>query len=94
MASILPVWIALTLLGSGPDPGAAPASIEDAHRLACYRSSERSFIKEEKEKLAGKLADYANMPWKNHELEKARKILLERLVDYLKALLKRNQTIG
>jgi len=52
MTCTISLWVAMVMLGPGPDQGLVQPDANVFPQLACYCPSARKFIKEEKEKLS------------------------------------------
>ena len=90
MAAITSLLAALFLLApqAGPDPN------PDSTRLACYHSTERKFIMDEKEKLSKSRADHPATPLFSRDLVKAGEQVLDRLADFFRACLSPDESVS
>ncbi len=96
MTSIMSMWVALVVLGSGPEQGLVQPDARDFPQLACYHLSARQFIKEERERLSddGPGTDDTIAPYDSYNLEQVSELLLEKLYYIIKTLLKPDDNLS
>lgn len=89
MTCTISLWVAMVLLGPGPDQGLVQPDVKVFPQLACYHSSASEFIKEEKEKLFTDehKTDDTNAPYDSYNLEQVSE-LLDKLFYIIKTLFK------
>ena len=95
MTCTISLWVAMVMLGSGPDQGLVQPDAKVFPQLACYHSSAREFIKEEKEKLFTdeRGTDDTNAPYDSYSLEQVSE-LLDKLFYIIKTLFKPDENLS
>ena len=93
MTTTISLWVALVVLGSGPEQGLIRPDAELNLLLACYHSSTREFIKEEKERLSVREngTDDTIAPHESYDLEQVSE-LFYRLFHIIKTLFKPDES--
>lgn len=95
MTCTISLWVAMAMLGSGPEQGLVQPDAKVFPQLACYHSSAREFINEEKEKLYTdeQGTDATNAPYESYDLEKVSE-LLDKLFYIIKTLFKPDENLS